>query len=145
MRLRLAYLGAAGLLAALATGTERAGAQPREAAPLATSRPADPANGRRIVMDRRKGFCLICHSGPFPEERFQGDLAPTLAGVGTRLSAGEIRLRLIDSRAIHGRSIMPPYFRAEGGERVSAAFAGRPILNAEEIEDVVSFLQTLRD
>lgn len=116
-----------------------------EAAPLATSRPADPANGRRIVADRRRGMCLLCHSGPFPEERFQGNLAPTLAGAGTRWSAGQLRFRLIDSARIHGETIMPPYFRAEGQARPGRPFAGRTILTAEEIEDVTAYLSTLRD
>lgn len=116
-----------------------------EAAPLATSRPPDPANGRRIVVERRRGFCLLCHSGPFPEERFHGDLAPSLAGAGSRWSEGQIRARLIDSTAINPDTIMPPYFKSEGGNRLGRAFAGKPILNAEEIEDVTAFLATLRD
>jgi sulfur-oxidizing protein SoxX len=116
-----------------------------ELPPLATSRPADPANGRRIVVDRRRGFCLLCHSGPFPEERFHGDLAPSLAGAGARWSIGELRFRLIDSTAINPETIMPPYFRPGGGNRVGPAFAGKPILTAEEIEDVIAFLATLRE
>lgn len=116
-----------------------------EAAPLATSRPADPANGRKIVVERRRGFCLLCHSGPFPEERFHGDLAPTLAGTGSRWTEGQIRARLIDSTAINPETIMPPYFRREGGNRIGPAFVGKPILTAEEIEDVTAFLTTLRD
>ncbi|MCZ8185798.1 MAG: sulfur oxidation c-type cytochrome SoxX [Beijerinckiaceae bacterium] len=116
-----------------------------EAAPLPVSRPADPENGRRIVMDRRKGLCLLCHSGPFPEMRFQGDLAPSLAGAGSRWTPAQLRARLIDSRLFNGETIMPPYFRAEGQTRMARAFAGRTILTAEEIEDVTAFLATLRE
>ncbi len=116
-----------------------------EAAPLPVSRPADPANGRKIVVERRRGFCLLCHSGPFPEERFHGDLAPSLAGAGSRWTEGQIRARLIDSTAINPETIMPPYFRREGGNRISPALVGKPILTAEEIEDVTAFLTTLRD
>ncbi len=116
-----------------------------EAPPLATSRPADAANGRKIIVDRRRGLCLLCHSGPFPEERFQGNLAPSLAGAGARWTTGQLRMRLIDSTAIHRQSIMPPYFRTEGLNRVARAHAGRTILTAEEIEDVTAFLATLRD
>lgn len=105
----------------------------------------DPARGRAIVTSRQRGLCLLCHSGPFPEERFQGDLAPSLAGVGSRLSEGQIRLRLIDSRRLDPGSIMPSYYRTDGLERVGAAWRGKPILTAEEIEDVVAFLATLRD
>lgn len=105
----------------------------------------DPARGRTVVTSRQRGLCLLCHTGPFPEERFQGDLAPSLAGVGSRLSEGQIRLRLIDSRRLDPGSIMPSYYRTDGLERVGAAWRGKPILSAEEIEDVVAFLATLRD
>ena len=107
--------------------------------------PGDPARGRVIVTSRQRGLCLLCHTGPFPEERFQGDLAPSLAGVGSRLSEGQIRLRLIDSRRLDPGSIMPSYYRTDGLERVGAAWRDKPVLSAEEIEDVVAFLATLRD
>ena len=105
----------------------------------------DPARGRTVVTSRQRGLCLLCHTGPFPEERFQGDLAPSLAGVGSRLSEGQIRLRLIDSRRLDPGSIMPSYYRTDGLERVGAAWRDKPVLSAEEIEDVVAFLATLRD
>jgi sulfur-oxidizing protein SoxX len=113
-------------------------------APLVEA-PGDPARGRVIVTSRQRGLCLLCHTGPFPEERFQGDLAPSLAGVGSRLSEGQIRLRLIDSRRLDPGSIMPSYYRTDGLERVGAAWRSKPVLSAEEIEDVVAFLATLRD
>jgi sulfur-oxidizing protein SoxX len=113
-------------------------------APL-TGNPGDPTRGRAIVTDRRVGFCLLCHSGPFPEERFQGTLAPDLGDVGARLSEGELRLRLVDSRRLDPDSIMPAYYRTEGLSRVAAVWRDRPVLTAQEIEDVVAFLATLRD
>ena len=113
-------------------------------APL-TGVAGDPARGRVIVTSRQRGLCLLCHSGPFPEERFQGDLAPSLAGVGSRLSEGQLRLRLVDSRKLDPDTIMPSYYRTDGLNRVGAAWRDKPILNAEEIEDVVAFLATLRD
>jgi sulfur-oxidizing protein SoxX len=112
--------------------------------PLVAGQP-DPANGRRIVTDRRKGLCLLCHSGPFPEERFQGTLAPSLAGVGLRLSEGAMRLRIVDSRKVNPESLMPAYFRHEGLDEVGAAWKGRTILSASEVEDVVAFLLTLKE
>jgi sulfur-oxidizing protein SoxX len=111
--------------------------------PLAGLR-GDPARGRAIVASRQKGLCLLCHSGPFPEVPLQGNLAPDLAHVGSRLSAAQLRLRVVDSRRLVPDSIMPPYFATEGLVRVAPAFAGRPLLGAQEIEDVVSFLETLR-
>lgn len=105
----------------------------------------DPANGRRVVASRQKGLCLLCHSGPFPEERFQGELAPSLAGAGSRSSEGQLRLRMTDSRKVNAASIMPAYHRAEGLTRVSRQAEGRPILTAQEIEDVVAFLKELKE
>jgi sulfur-oxidizing protein SoxX len=105
----------------------------------------DPARGRAIIANRQKGLCLLCHSGPFPEERFQGDLAPTLAGAGSRSSEGQIRLRMVDSRRVNPESVMPAYHVAEGLSRVGAAFAGKPILTAQEIEDVVAYLKGLKE
>jgi len=90
------------------------------------------------------GLCLLCHNGPFPEERFQGDLAPDLTGVGARLSAGQIRLRIVDPGRVNPQTIMPAYFRTEGLTRVAPAFRGKPVLSAEEIEHVVAFLVTLK-
>ena len=97
------------------------------------------------MVDRQVGLCLLCHSGPFPEERFQGDLAPDLRGAGARWTEGQLRLRIVDSGRINSATIMPAYHRVEGLVRVAPAFRGRPILSAEQIEDVVAFLTTLRD
>ena len=109
-----------------------------------TGRPGDPQNGRRIVADRRRGLCLLCHSGPFPEQPLQGNLAPDLAGASNRWTEGQLRLRIVDAdRALPG-TIIPSYYRPDRGIRISPAFAGKPILDAEQIEDVVAFLATLR-
>jgi sulfur-oxidizing protein SoxX len=110
-----------------------------------TSATGDPDRGRAIVADRRKGLCLLCHAGPFPEERFQGTLGPDLRGVGERLSPGQLRLRLVDSRRLNPDSIMPAYHRTDGLHRVGAAWVGQPVLTAMEIEDVVAFLASLRE
>ena len=105
----------------------------------------DPGRGRTIITTRQIGLCLLCHSGPFPEERFQGDLAPDLRGVGTRWSEGQLRLRIVDARKLNPDTIMPPYYVVDGLNRVAPPFRGKPILTAEQIEDVVAFLTTLRE
>src|SRR5258708_15309423 len=105
----------------------------------------DPARGRAIIVNRQLGLCLLCHSGPFPDEKFQGTLAPDLAGAGSRWSAGQLRLRIVDASRLNPDTIMPPYYRTEGLTRVAPAFAGKPVLNGEQIEGVVAFLATLRD
>jgi sulfur-oxidizing protein SoxX len=104
----------------------------------------DPARGRAIVADRQVGLCLLCHSGPFPEERFQGDLAPSLAGAGTRWSEGQLRLRIADPARVNPKTIMPSYFKTEGLDRVAPSFRGKTILNAQQLEDVVAYLTTLK-
>ena len=109
-----------------------------------TGQPGDAARGRTIVV-KRENTCLLCHAGPFPEERFEGDLAPNLKGAGARWSAGELRLRLVDASRLNPATIMPSYYRIDGLHRVAPAWRGKPILTAEQIEDVVAYLTTLRD
>ena len=109
-----------------------------------TGAPGDPARGRVIVINRQN-TCLLCHSGPFPEEKFQGNLSPDLTGTGSRWSEGQLRLRMVDARHLNPDTIMPSYYRVTDLVRVAPAFRGKPILNAEQIEDVVAFLGTLRD
>jgi sulfur-oxidizing protein SoxX len=109
-----------------------------------TGTPGDPEHGRSIVVNRQVGLCLLCHSGPFPTERFQGTLAPDLAGVGSRWSEGQLRLRIVDASRLNPQTIMPPYYRTEGLNRVAPDWRGKPVLTAEQIEDVVAYLRTLR-
>ena len=108
-----------------------------------TGAKGDPARGRAIVAKRQVGLCLLRHSGPFPEERFQGDLAPDLRSAA-RLSEGQIRQRIVDSTKVNPQSIMPAYYRSEGLERVAPVYRGKTILTAEQIEDVVAYLTTLK-
>ena len=110
-----------------------------------TGAAGDPERGRAIVSNRQVGLCLLCHTGPFPKEHFQGNLAPDLTGAGARASAGQLRLRIVDASRLNPNTIMPPYYRVDGLERVAANFRGKPILSAEQIEDVVAFLVTLKD
>jgi sulfur-oxidizing protein SoxX len=110
-----------------------------------TGAKGDPARGRAIVVNRQVGLCLLCHSGPFPEERFQGNLAPDLSGAGKRSTEAQLRLRIADSSRISPATIMPAYHRTEGLVRVAPAWRGKPVLTAEQIEDVVAFLMTLKD
>ena len=110
-----------------------------------TGAKGDPERGKAIVLNRQVGLCLLCHSGPFPDERFQGNMAPDLKGTGSRWSQGELRLRLVDARKLNPDTIMPPYYVVDSMNRVARSFRGKPILTAEQIEDVVAFLATLKD
>lgn len=103
----------------------------------------DPGRGGAVVS-RQSSTCLLCHAGPFPNPHLQGDVGPDLRGVGSRLSPAELRLRLIDARRVNPETVMPSFYRTDGLTRVGAAWRGKPILSAQEIEDAVSFLATLK-
>ena len=109
-----------------------------------TGMPGDATRGRALVLERTS-TCILCHSGPFPETKFQGDLAPSLKGAGSRWSEGQLRLRLVDASRLNPPTIMPSYYRVEGLVRVSQAWRGKPILSAEQIEDIVAYLASLRE
>jgi L-cysteine S-thiosulfotransferase len=110
-----------------------------------TGVPGDPTRGKTIFVSRQTGLCLLCHSAPLPEQKFQGTIGPDLAGVGSRYTAGQLRLRIVDSSRINPETIMPSYYRLEGLDHVAPAFRGKPVLNAQQIEDVIAFLLTLRN
>lgn len=101
--------------------------------------------GEAVVLDRNLSSCVLCHVVPDPEKRPMGDIAPPLDGVGSRLSAGQLRLRMVDSTLVNPASIMPPYYRVENLHQVAPAWRGKPILNAQQIEDVVAYLLGLKD
>jgi len=105
----------------------------------------DAGRGRAIVVDRELGNCLICHRFPLPDQPFQGEVGPPMAGVGARLTAGQIRLRLIDQSRLNPRTLMPPYYRVAGLTDVAPEYRGEPALTAQQIEDVVAWLVTLED
>ena len=104
----------------------------------------DATRGRALVVDRTS-TCILCHNGPFPEQKFQGDLAPNLAGTGSRWSEGQLRLRLVDGSSLNAVTIMPSYYRVDGLTRVGPNWRSKPILSAEQIEDIVAYLVTLRE
>src|SRR5882724_9717843 len=109
-----------------------------------TDQPGDAERGRRIVLDREGGDCVICHAMPLPQRQFHGTIGPPLDGVGGRYSAGELRLRLVDSKALNPDTIMPAYYRVAGLHRVDERYRGKAILTVQQIEDVVAYLLTLQ-
>jgi sulfur-oxidizing protein SoxX len=106
--------------------------------------PGDPIKGRAIVTSRQTGLCILCHSGPFPEERFQGNLAPDLRLSVANLSVGQLRARLVDPARSNPNTIMPAYFRIDHLQRVAPQFAGKTVLTGQEIEDVLAYLLTIK-
>ena len=111
-------------------------------APL-TADAGDPARGRNVLAGRDAN-CLLCHAVPETGERFMGNLSPPLSGVGARLDAGQLRLRIVDSSLLNRATIMPAYYKVSGLNQVAVAFRDRPILSAQQVEDVVAYLLSLR-
>ncbi len=109
-----------------------------------TGKKGNPAKGRKAAIHRKKGNCLACHKMPVPEQLFHGNVGPDLAKVGERYSEGELRLRLVNSKAINEDTTMPAFYRTAGLHRVMKQWKGKTILSASEVEDIVAYLVTLR-
>lgn len=112
-------------------------------APLAGTDPGDPARGLALVRDMTNASCLICHVLPIADEPDMGEIGPPLNGIASRASAGELRLRLVDSKQIFPDTMMPSYYVVDGLVGVDAPYAGAPIYSAQQIEDVLAYLLTL--
>jgi sulfur-oxidizing protein SoxX len=109
-----------------------------------TDQPGDPVRGEIIVRDARNATCLICHTMPIPDEPDQGNIGPDLAGVGDRYTAAQLRLRLVDPKILNPYTVMPAYYSLRNLNRVQALYAGQTVYSAQDIEDVVAYLLTLR-
>ncbi|MDA9009007.1 sulfur oxidation c-type cytochrome SoxX, partial [Alphaproteobacteria bacterium] len=106
----------------------------------------DPVNGRKIAINRKQGNCLACHQMPVPEQSFHGEVAPTLWGVGNNYSAAELRLRVVDYKTLNEDVLMPSFYvNSDKMHRVIKKFQGKTILSAQEVEDVIAYLQTLTE
>jgi sulfur-oxidizing protein SoxX len=110
-----------------------------------TDQPGDPIRGELVARDAANATCLICHQMPIPDEPNPGHIGPNLAGVGSRYSAAELRLRLVDPKFLNPDTVMPAYYSVAGLTRVQEQYAGQPIYSAQDIEDVVAFLMTLTE
>lgn len=108
-----------------------------------TREPADAQRGRAVFLDTERGHCLRCHRVAALEAPFQGDVGPDLTGVGARLSAAQLRLRLVDSSRLNPETVMPPYYRVHDLHEVAEAYRGEPVLTAQEIEDLIAYLLNL--
>ena len=120
-------------------------AQPVMTEPL-TDMPGDAARGKAVAVNSDMGNCLICHHMPIAEvpEGAAGDIGPDLAGVGARLSGPELRQRIVDPKAIDPETVMPAYYVADGLYRVQHKYEGKTILTAQQVEDLVAYLESLK-
>lgn len=112
--------------------------------PLAGVR-GDAARGQALMGERHRSLCILCHAVPEGMPALQGTLAPSLAGIGSRLSEGQIRLRIVDMKRLNPESIMPSYHARLDGVRIAPAWQGKPVLGAAEIEHLVAYLVTLNE
>lgn len=115
-----------------------------DAIPEALAAGGDAERGRSIVSDRNVGACVLCHAIPRATDRTAGTLGPALAGIGSRYTAAQLRLRIVDSTRVHPDAAMPAYYRIDELHQVASPYRGRTILTAQQVEDVVAYLQTLR-
>lgn len=111
--------------------------------PLARE-PGDAARGRALLVARESANCVLCHAVPDPAMRFAGNVGPSLAGVGARLNASQLRLRIADNLRLKPDTGMPSYYKLDGLDRVAPQYRGKTILSAGEIEDVIAYLGTLQ-
>ena len=109
-----------------------------------TDRPGDPRSGRVLAANSSHGNCLICHAMPIPEAPVFGDLGPPLDGIGRRLTEAQLRLRVVNAKKLNPRSVMPAYYKVDGLWRVAPKYQGQPMLSAQEVEDIVAYMLTLR-
>ena len=112
------------------------------ASPAPSGITGDPARGREVFVSREAGHCVLCHHAPGVETA--GNVGPALGGIGSRLSTAEIRLRVADITRVYPNSVMPTFHRTEGLVRVSKSLEGKPVLDAQQLEDVVAWLETLK-
>lgn len=109
-----------------------------------TDQAGDPAKGRELATNRKKGNCLACHVMPIPEQSFHGETGPSLQGVASRYKIGELRLRVVNPKVLNPDTMMPAFYRNDGFHRVAKKFQGKTILSAQEVEDLLAYLMTLR-
>jgi sulfur-oxidizing protein SoxX len=105
----------------------------------------DVARGRKLSIDSAKGNCLACHRLPIPEEEFHGELGPSLVKIGKKYDEGKMRLRIVNIQELLPSSLMPPmYMNPAELTEVAKKFHGHTVLTAQEVEDVVAYLMTLK-
>ena len=109
-----------------------------------TGKPGDPAKGKKWAIAGRLGHCIACHVMPV-DEPYMGEVGPSLVGVASRYSAGELRLLIVNPKVVNEDTMMPAFYRADGLHRVRKKFVGTTMLSAAQVEDIVAYLMTLKE
>ena len=111
-----------------------------------TGKPGDPANGKKAFLNRKKGNCLACHVvSSLKDQPFHGEVGPPLDGAASRWSEGEIRLRIVNPKVLNEDTIMPSFYKSDGFHRVLKKFKGKTVISAQEVEDIVAYVMTLKE
>lgn len=111
-----------------------------------TGKAGDPGNGKKVFLNRRKGNCLACHVvSSLKDQPYHGEVGPPLDGTASRWSEGELRLRIVNPKALNEDTIMPSFYRADGFHRVLKKFKGKTVISAQEVEDVLAYIMTFKD
>jgi sulfur-oxidizing protein SoxX len=106
----------------------------------------DPAAGKKAFVNRKQGNCLACHiNDDASEQSFHGEVGPQLDGAGSRWDEAQLRGIVVNSKKTFEDSIMPSFYRAKNGARTMKKFEGKTILSAQQVEDVVAYLVTLKE
>ncbi len=118
-----------------------------------TGQPGDPAAGEKIMTTRSLGNCVACHQVTVLEyAQFLGNVGPSLDGVADRWNEAELRGIVVNAKKTYDGTVMPSYYKVDGFIRPGNAYTGKaaddsfgPLLTAQQIEDVVAFLSTLKE
>ena len=106
----------------------------------------DAANGRKVFMNRKKGNCLACHvNDDMSEQSFHGEVGPELNGVADRWETAEHRGIVVNAKKMFDGTIMPAFYRDAGFNHTLKKFDGKAILSAQEIEDLLAYISTLKE
>ena len=119
--------------------------------PLTSAEP-DVENGK-VLMNKGAGNCIACHAvTELSHLQWHGEIGPILDGVADRYTEAELRGMLVDSKRWFPGTMMPAFYRTEGFIRIGDAYTGKalegevsPLLTAQQIEDVIAYLLTLRE
>ena len=107
----------------------------------------DPVAGAETFKNRRLGNCLACHANAdMAGELFHGNVGPELDGVADRWEEPMLRAIVANSKHVFtDETVMPGFYSLEVGEGVREDLVGKTILTAQQVEDVVAYLGTLKE